>query len=110
MESENFLFCFLEYHEVEGPFLSEYFEREIVICTLRLELKQGSPHYSYNISVFPPPVIQVMLSLIESGTVNFTVFYNTHYNVSIHIVPPCGEYEVTTFVELYYGRCPCQVN
>ena len=29
---------------------------------------------------------------IESGRVNFTVFYNIHYNVSIHTASLCGEY------------------
>ena len=91
---------FIEHQRVDIPPLSETFGQDDV--TVLLEWTQSDPFYSYNVSVLPQPVT---IMSIESGRVNFTVVYNIHYNVNIHIAPPCDGYNVTTVIELHYGEC-----
>ena len=89
----------IELQEAKIPLVSEHFESNDV--TISLDWKQNNLHYLYNISILPQPAIATS---VENGSVNFTVCYNTQYNVSIYTAPPCGEYNLTKFVELFYGK------
>jgi hypothetical protein len=89
--------------EAEIPLvrLSETFERDDITISLEWNSNQSDYDIVYNVSISPQPATDTS---IESGRMNVTVYYNTHYNVSIYAAPPCGEYNLTEFLEFYYGK------
>ena len=77
----------------------EVFEDSSVIVIL--DQTVGSPPYSYDVTVDPPPV-----ELMANRSMYTTVLaYNTLYNVSVVATHPCGNTSsVVAFIELYYRK------
>ena len=73
--------------------------------TITLEWAKENSLYSYNITVLPYLLLQLNSSEIYTN-VRFEVQYNTVYNVSILVTPPCGQDNLSMIhsFELYYGR------
>ena len=71
------------------------FEKDGV--TIILEWDEVNPLYSVDVSVIPE--LQVNIS---GSTAQLKVTYNTMYNVSVIVSPPCGQSSVVVFNKVYY--------
>ena len=67
--------------------------------TVILEWDERNPLYSVNVTVSVIPELQVNIS---GSTAQLRVTYNTVYNVSVIISPPCGRSSVAVFNQVYY--------
>ena len=57
----------------------------------------------YNVSAKASEPIVVTINFITTASVNLTVPYNTHINVSI-VATSCGQNNTVTVIELNYGE------
>ena len=70
--------------QVNISLLSEQFESDGALVTLKW-IHQN--FYLYNVSVVP----HLKYSVVETAVIQLKINYNTFYNVTITVLPPCGE-------------------
>ena len=77
--------------------ISEFFDTNSVIATLEWTQQND---VTYNVSIFPQISI-ASVEMLGGSSVQLTLLYNTHFNVSI-IATRCET--TTTVFQLHYGE------